>query len=337
MNTRRKFTFALGASLASPALLAQPRAKPLPRIAYLSVATEESDRAWLAAFRDGMKELGYVEGENVVIESRHAARDAARLPALVRELTASKVDVFVIYGAPALQAVQSALAADGGNMVNTPNTPIVLPSVVDPLSVASIKSFARPGGNVTGFSDMHASMVGKRLQLLKELVPGAGRVAVVYNPTLDHAVRQVDDLKTAAAKLGLRLLAMPVSDSAAGGIERAFAPLVAQRPGALLVIPDGAINRNELVSMVIKQRLPAIGTVREWADAGFVMSYGTSFADMWRRSATYVDKILKGAKAGDLPIQQPTTFEMVVNLKTAKALRLKVPQTILIQATKVIE
>jgi putative ABC transport system substrate-binding protein len=301
----------------------------MPRIGYLSVTTEESDREWLAAFRDGLKELGYVEGKNIAIETRHAGRYSEKLAALAAELAQTKIDVFVVYGAPA--AVHAAQKAGNSKI------PIVVTVAADPVRAGLVTSLAHPGGNVTGFSDLHDSMVSKRLQMLKEISPGVTRVAVILNPATPHAQPQFDDLKVAATTLGLKLIAMPIKSPAPEEIERAYALLGKDRPGALLVIPDGTIRRDTVSAFVLKHRLPAIGTVKEWAESGFVMSYGTSFADLWRRSATYVDKILKGAKPGDIPIEQPTKFEVVVNMKTAKALGIKIPNSILVRADKVIE
>ena len=329
--SRRRIILALGASAIAVPLstFAQPRPHTMPRIAYLSVTSAESDREWLDAFRQGMKELGYVEGDNVTIDTRHAGRNSDQLPALALELMQRKVDVFVVYGAPA--AVRAAQAAGGGKI------PIVMTVGVDPVRNGLVASLARPGGMVTGLSDLHAGMVSKRLQMLKEVAPRVAKVAVILNPATPHALPQFEDLKKAAATLGMTLVAMPVTTPAPVEIERAYAALGSVHPGALLVIPDGTIDRASVTAFALKHRLPGIGTVKEWAESGFFMSYGTSFADLWRRSATYVDKILKGARPGDLPIEQPTQFELVINMKTVKALGLRIPPSILVQANRVIE
>ena len=327
---RRKLILGLAAStLVMPfRAFAQLHDKKLPRIGYLSVASAERDREWLKAFREGLKELGYVEGRNIVVETRHAAGHIERLAALAVELVSVKIDIFVVYGAPA--AVHAAQKADK-------TIPIVMTVGVDPVRNGLVASLARPGGNVTGLSDLHAGMVSKRLQMLKEIAPGVTRVAVILNPETPHALPQFEDLKTAASALGMSLVAMPMRDPAPGAINRAYAALGGARPGALMIIPDGTIDRASVSAFAIEQRLPTIGTVKEWAEAGSLLSYGTNFVDLWRRSAVYVDKIIKGAKAGDLPIEQPTKFEIVVNMKTAKKLGLKIPQSILVQADKVIE
>lgn len=330
MNARRRIIVALGAgALAAPfASFAQQQGK-VWRVGYLSVTSAEADRDWISAFRQGLKELGYIEGRNIAIEIRHAGRFAERLAALATELAQLKVDVFVVYGAPA--AVHAAQKAGDGKI------PIVMTVGVDPVRNGLVASLAHPGGNVTGLSDLHAGMVSKRLQMLKEIAPGVTKVAVLLNPATPHALPQFEDLKAAAVALSLKLIAMPVKDPAPEAIERAYAALGSERPGALLVIPDGTIRRDAVSAFAIKHRLPAIGTVKEWAESGFVLSYGTNFADLWRRSAVYVDKILKGAKPADLPIEQPTKFELVINMKTAKALGIKIPQSLRISADRVIE
>jgi putative ABC transport system substrate-binding protein len=329
MITRRRILITTGITLlASPFSSIAQAQKKMPRVGYLSVATAERDKEWLNAFRQGLKDLGYIEGRNIAVDVRHAAGYIERLAPLAVELAKLKPDVFVVYGAPA--AVHAAQKADS-------RVPIVMTVAADPVRNGLVASLARPGGNVTGFSDLHDGMVGKRLQMLKEIAPGVTRVAVILNPDTPHALPQFEVLKGAAAGLGITLVAMPISSPASGAIGQAYAALGPIRPGALLIIPDGTIDRAGATAFALEHRLPAIGTVKEWAEAGFFMSYGTSFADLWRRSAAYVDKILKGAKPGDLPIEQPTKFELVINMKTAKKLGLKIPKSILVQADKVIE
>jgi len=329
MITRRRILITTGITLLASHFSSMAQAqKKIPRIGYLSVATPERDKEWLNAFRQGLKDLGYVEGRNIAIEVRHAAGYSERLFPLARELAKLKIDVFVVYGAPT--AVHAAQKADS-------KIPVVMTVGVDPVRNGLVASMARPGGNVTGLSDLHAGMVSKRLQMLKEVAPGVTRVAVILNPATPHALPQFEDLKTAASALGMTLVAMPIKDPAPDEIRRAYTALGTDRPGALMIIPDGTIDRAAVTKFAIENRLPAIGTVKEWAEAGLFMSYGTSFADLWRRSAAYVDKIIKGAKPGDLPIEQPTKFELVINMKTAKLLNLKIPKSILVQADKVIE
>ncbi|MEO8442964.1 MAG: ABC transporter substrate-binding protein, partial [Betaproteobacteria bacterium] len=324
----REFLIAATLLAAPLAASAQSHMNKIPRIGYLSVATAERDKDWLTALRQGMKDLGYIEGKNIAIEVRHAAGYTEQLLPLAMELVTLKIDIFVVYGAPA--AVHAAQKADS-------KIPIVMTVGVDPVRNGLVASLARPGGNVTGLSDLHAGMVSKRLQMLKEIAPGARRVAVIMNPATPHALPQFEDLKTTAATLGITLVAMPINGPAPGEINRAYAALGTARPGALMIIPDGTLDRSTVSAFALEHRLPAIGTVKEWAEAGFLMSYGSSFADLWRRSATYVDKIIRGAKPGELPIEQPTKFELVINMKTAKLLGLKIPKSILVQADKVIE
>jgi putative ABC transport system substrate-binding protein len=330
MIKRRTLLIACGAGalIAPLASLAQLHDKKMPRIGYLSVASAERDGDWLNALRAGLKDLGYTEGKNVAIEVRHAAGHIDRLAPLAVELAQLKIDVFVVYGAPA--AVHAVQKADS-------RVPIVMTVAADPVRAGLVASLAHPGGNVTGFSDLHDGMVSKRLQMLKEIAPGVTRVGVILNPDTPHALPQFEVLKAAAAGLGIALVAVPVSSPAPGAIERAYAALGPARPGAIMIIPDGTLDRASVTAFAIQHRLPAIGTVKEWAEAGFLMSYGTSFADLWRRSAAYADKIIKGAKPGDLPIEQPTKFEIVVNMQTAKQLNLKIPRSILVQADKVIQ
>jgi putative ABC transport system substrate-binding protein len=299
----------------------------MPRIGYLSVATAERDKEWLNAFRQGLKELGYVEGRNIAVDVRHAAGYPDRLERLAAELVQNKIDVFVAYGRPAVKAAQSASG----------KIPIVMTVSGDPVQEGLAKSMAHPGGQVTGLSDLHSGLASKRLQMLKEIMPLVTKVAVIINPAATQLKPQLDDLKKAAASLGITLIMIPIKSPASDEIKHAYAALGGDRPGALMVVPDGTIDRASVAAFAIEHRLPSIGTVKEWAEAGFFMSYGTSFADLWRRSATYVDKIIKGAKPGDLPIEQPTKFELVINMKTAKLLGLKIPKSILVQADKVIE
>ncbi len=327
MISRRRMLIATGVALASPlASLAQSQRK-ISSVGYLSLATPDRDKEWLDAFRQGLKELGYVEGSNLQLEVRHAAGTQERLGGLAADLLQRKVQVVVTYGLPAVTAIS---AADR-------NLPIVMTVSADPARLGLAKSLARPGGQVTGFTDLHSGLASKRLQMLKEIVPSVSKVAVIINPAATQLLPQLDDLKTAAASMGMSLAVMPVKGPTTEDVKRAYATIASERPGALMVIPDGTIDRSAVTALSIEHRLPSIGTVKEWAEAGFLISYGTSFADLWRRSATYVDKILKGAKPGDLPIEQPTKFEVVINMKTARALGIKIPKSILVQADKVIE
>jgi putative tryptophan/tyrosine transport system substrate-binding protein len=320
---RRNVVLALAGMCAVPPLRAQPRATA--RIGYLSLSRVEVDRAWLETFKRTLRELGYVEGRNLVVEQRHALGHADRMPALAAELLKLPVDVLVVYGAWHL----------AGKL--PPSTPLVFTVVPDPVAVGLVPSLARPGGNITGFADNHDSLVPKRLELLKEVVPSVSRVAVLHY-TSRMAELQLQTARAAAPALGLSLMPSAIKGPEPEEVRRAFGLMAKEGAQALIIIADATVsaNRRLIGELAIKQRLPAIGTVRDWAAAGFLMSYGTNFHELWRRSALYVDKILKGAKAGDLPVEQPTTFDLAVNLKTAKAIGVTVPQSLVGRANEVI-
>jgi putative ABC transport system substrate-binding protein len=326
---RRAFIGTLaGGLLAAPlATEAQPAGK-VYRIGYLSVSQVEFDESWVGAFRDGLRKLGYVEGQNLAIEQRHAAGHSERLPELTRELLRLNIDVLVVYGAWLQPKTLPSLI------------PIVFTVAPDPVREGLVTSLAHPGGNITGLSDVHADLVPKRLALLKEVVPSASLVAVFFDPGSSEALLQMAAVQATARSLGLTVLPVEVKGSESSDIERAFATIAKERrTGALLVIAEPAIasHRKRIAAFAIKNRLPVIGTVRRWAEDGFLMSYGTDFHDLWRRAAAYVDEILKGAKPGDLPVEQPTKFEFVINLRTARALGLTIPPSLLQRADQVIE
>ena len=283
------------------------------------------------AFRQGLRDLGYVEGRSVVIEYRDAEGKIERLPALAAELVALQVDVLVAGGTPQALAAKQA----------TKTIPIVFTSATDPVTDGLVTSLARPGGNATGLSTISTpEIVGKRLELLKQVIPGITRVAVLWQPGGQGERTNKDMLKgaeLAARALGVRLQA--VETRGPEDFDRAFSDMTRARAGAL-TSAGGTMFFNErrrLVDLAAKNRLPAAYTQREFVDAGGLMAYGANIADLWRRAATYVDKILKGAKPGDLPVEQPTTFELVINLKTAKALGLTFPTSLLANADEVIE
>jgi putative tryptophan/tyrosine transport system substrate-binding protein len=325
---RRAFVTGLGAVLAAPLGAEAQQARKRYRIGFLSLASEiePPDQSDVAAFREGLRVLGYAEGENLVIEQRYAAGRLERLPELAAELVRLKVDVLVTYGSgsSAKQATRS--------------IPIVFIVEPDPVGTGLVASLARPGANITGLADAHADLVPKRLELLKEVVPSAARVGVLLNPARSTAT-QLKIAQTAASALGLTVFPVAVTGPGSDDLDRAFATMGKEHPGALLVIGDPtlAIRRNRIAELAIKRRLPTSGTVRTWAEAGLLMAYGTNFIDVFRHAATYVDKILKGAQPGDLPVEQPTKFELVINLKTAKALGLTIPPSLLLRADQVIE
>jgi putative tryptophan/tyrosine transport system substrate-binding protein len=323
---RRQLLIAAAAFFAAPICAeAQQHAGKVARIGYLTGRSLDFEKRWLAAFRQGLRDLGYIEGENIVIEERHAAGRPEKLPALAAELVRLKVDVLV--AAESLAAVQAKKA--------TATIPIVS-FTQDPVALGLVASMARPGGNITGMSDYHAGMANKRLELLKEIVPSASRFAVFLNPGILPNQLQLGDLQAAAPAMRLTLL--PFEIRGADDVDRAFAAMAKDRVDGLVLLPGGAIssNQKQIAELAIKARIPATYTVSLWAEVGGLIAYGTDFNTYFRRGATYVDRILKGAKPADLPIEQPTTFELVVNLRTAKALGITIPPSILVRADRVI-
>lgn len=318
--------FALGLLLAPLAADAQ-QAKKVTLIGFLASSSAERLKTRLPAFKQSLRELGYVEGKNIIIEYRYAEGKFERLPDLAAELVRLKVDVLVAEGAPAAQAAKNATSV----------IPIVMGNAADPVGTGLVASLARPGGNITGLSDFNLGVVTKRLELLKEVVPSASRVAVLLNPSNPTNPLQLKEIQAAAPALRVTLLSLEAK--AAGDIDRAFTTMRKERPGALIVIGDPMFGTHarRIVELAAKSRLPAIYSSRISIDTGGLMSYGTNFDDLYRRAATYVDKILKGTKPSDLPVEQPTKFELIVNLKTAKALGLTIPQSVLFRADEVIQ
>jgi len=320
--------FALALSiLAAPfAAHAQQPAK-VPRVGYLSVLSFTDNPHDLEAFRQGLRELGYVEGQNIAIEYRFGEGRPERLPALAAELVRLKVDVIVTAAPAAPEAAKQA----------TNTVPIVFAVVGDPVAVGLVASVARPGGNITGLSSIASEVVGKQLELLKEVAPKVSRVAVLQNPSNYSHPPTLRQAEGAARALGVQLHILQARTPTE--IDAAFAAMRSQRAGAVLVLRDGLFRaqRTQIAALAAKSRLPAVYGNREYAEAGGLMAYGASTPHMYRRAATYVDKILKGAKPADLPVEQPTKFELVVNLKTAKALGLTIPQSIRIRADHVIQ
>jgi putative ABC transport system substrate-binding protein len=282
---------------------------------------------WLEAFRQGLRELGYVEGQNIAIESRWTEGKDDRLPALAADLVRSKVDVIVAETGAATRAAQQA----------TRTIPIVMSLVNDPVGSGLVASLARPGGNVTGLTIMSPDLVGKQLELLKEVVPKVSRVALLRHPDNPASAAQLREAEAAAQALGVRLQTLEARSPQE--IDGAFAAMTRERAGALLVIPDTLFwsQRRQIVDLAVKRRLPSIRIGEAYAEAGGLMSYGPSYRDLERRAATFVDKILKGANPADLPVAQPTKFELVINLKTAKAIGLTIPQPLLQRADQIID
>ena len=330
---RRAFIGTIASTLlAAPLATEAQQAAKVTRIGYL--ATSPATIPHLReAFRQGLRDLGYVEGRNLVIEYRDAEGKVERLPALAAELVALKVDVIFVGG-----STRAALTA----MQATKTIPIVFAGVGDPVTSGLVTSLAQPGGNVTGLSILAPALVGKRLELLTQALPGVSRVAVLSRPGALGERTDKDMLKGAEVTgraLGVRLQFVEARGRGPEDFDRAFSDMTRARAGALAVLPSNMFTneRGRLVALAAKNRLPAVYTSREFVDAEGLMAYGANFADLFRRATTYVDKILKGTKPGDLPVEQPTKFELVINLKTAKALGLTIPPSLLQRADQVIE
>jgi len=322
------FLAALVLALVAPPVFSAAQTPPkIPRVAYVMSGTSTGLRHLFEAARQGLRELGYVEGQTIALEVRWAEGYYDRFPELVAEMVRLKVDVMVVSTTP------GALAAKK----STQTIPVVMVAVGDPVGSGLVASLARPGGNLTGLSLLNPELHGKRLQLLKEVLPKASRVAVLTNPGNPIHAAFWRETQEAAQKLGVQL--QPLELHGPEDFEGAFRAATRGRAGALLVFDDGLFNgyRTRIVALAAKSRLPAMYGFREFPDDGGLMSYGTNQLDHFRRAAAYVDKILKGAKPANLPVEQPTRFELVVNLKTAKALGLTIPPSVLIRADQMIQ
>jgi putative tryptophan/tyrosine transport system substrate-binding protein len=315
-------------ALCSSAEAQQP--KKISRIGYLSSAEPARDSARAEAIRLALRELGYIEGQNIVIEYRYAGGKFDRLTDLAAELVRLKVDIIVVAGGDdVIRAAKNA----------TKTIPIVMVGLgIDPVKAGLVESLARPGGNVTGLTNLGPELGGKRLELFKEAVPKLARVAVLYDPASSSSVIEMKEVLPAAAR-ALRLTLQPWEMRAADGFEKVFATLNKQRPDGLYVLGGSRMNANRkrIVGFALKSRLPSMYYNREGVVAGGLMYYGADVADGYRRVAYFVDKILKGAKPADLPVEQPTKFELVINLKTAKQIGLAIPPEVLARATKLIK
>jgi ABC-type uncharacterized transport system substrate-binding protein len=297
----------------------------VPRIGVLGAQSLGS--ATDNAFRDGLRQFGYVEGKNIAIEWRETRATSERFPELAADLVRLKVEVIVATNNPTVAAAQKA----------TTTIPIVMVLATDPVRLGFVTSLARPSGNITGLSMQTPELAGKRLELLKEAVPNLARVAVLWDPTEAGRRELVKDTEVAAPRLGLQLRALEVRNGREIG--SAFTAMSRERVGAVLVYGSSmlAAHRATIAELAAKRRLPTMSTAREWMDAGFLISYGTSLNAMYRRAPYFVDRILKGATPADLPVEQPTKFELVINAKTAKALGLTIPPSVLGRADHVIE
>lgn len=322
MRRRAFITLLGGAAVAWPiAALAQQAAKPT--IGFLRAG--KPPKTWLEAFQQGLRELGYVDGQNVIVEVRFTDGSVGQLPQLVDELVRLKANVIVASGSSAAAAAKKA----------TSSVPIVFASVSNPVETGLVASLARPGGNITGMAFNSADLAGKRLELLRELIPGLRQVAILSHP--GHPTDQVQLEGTEVAARTLGMTTKPLSVLSPSDFDSAFK--VARDTDAVLYLdgPFFTTHRAQLTGLTTASRLPAVYGYREMVEAGGLMSYGPQIADFHKRAATHVDKILKGAKPADLPVEQPTKFELVINLKTAKALGLTIPPSLLARADEVIE
>jgi putative tryptophan/tyrosine transport system substrate-binding protein len=328
MISRREIIFALVAGAAAwPFAARSQQTGKMYRIGYLGNSTAALEADLVGPFRDGLRDLGYEEGRNVVIEYRWAEGNEERFPVLIAELIAQKVDVIVTYGTPAALAVKKA----------TTSVPLVMTAVGDPVGTGLVTSLARPGGNITGLSSIAPELNGKRLELLREVIPKLSHIGVFWNPS--NPIHVIDLKEVSIAAQVLQMKVQPLGVRVPEELEAAFAAIVKERPDALFILWDSVFQQNlmRIIDFATQNRLPAVSGRREWVAAGSLMSYGPSYEDMHRRAANYVDKILKGAKPADLPIQQPTKFDLVINLKTAKALGVTIPPLLLGTADEVLE
>ena len=327
---RRDFITLLGGAAATWPLAAhaQQPAERVYRVGYLSLSSRVPSVRFAEAFEDGLRRLGYRVGENITIEYRYANGQMERLPALAAELVRLGVDIIIAGSNPSTIATKAA----------TTTIPIVMVNIVDPVSTGLVASLARPGGNVTGLAvDAGGEILGKRFELLKEMLPNLSRLGIMWNPDVEvNRTRQAAMAETART---LGLSTIPVEVRGADTLEQAFATMAKERAQAFVVQGDSVLHeyRGQIAEMALRNQLPSAAVAGYLAQAGFLLSYGADLLDLYRRAAGFVDKIFKGAKPADLPAEQPTKFELVINLKTARALGLYVPTTVLLRADEVIE
>jgi len=318
--------FTLSVLLTPPATEAQQR-DHLPRVGYLGTSSALLEPELVKAFREGLRDLGYVEGRNILIEYRWAEGNYQRYPDLVADLVNLKVDLILTTGTPGALAAKRA----------TQTIPIVMAVAGDAVGAGLVSSLARPGGNVTGLTAINPDLEGKRLGMLREVFPKLTTLAVLLNPANPYTAVSWEQTKVSAKALGIKLQPLELRDPEE--FKDAFAKLARQRPDGITMVSDRFLlaHRTQIVDFVAKTRLPAMYPYGDFVVAGGLMSYSPSYEDLFRRAATYVDKILKGAKPADLPVEQPTKFELVINLKAAKTLGLTVPASVLARADQVIE
>ncbi len=309
--------------LLTVSLVEAQQPKKVPRIGYLAADSHAPTRD---SFLQGLRDLGYIEGQIILIEWRYAEDKPDRFPELAAELVRLKLDVIVAANATALGALRRA----------TTTIPIVMAAAGDPVASGLVDSLARPGGNITGLSQMNPDLAGKRLELLNEIVPKLSRVAVFWNPQDQMSTISWNELQPPARSLGVQLQSVEIRSS--GDFDKAFEDATRARAGALAIMPAPVFvtNLNRIADVAAKRRLPSIFHVKEFVDFGGLVAYGTDRSELFRRAATYVDKILKGAKPADLPVEQPTKFKLILNLKTAKQIGVTIPQSVLFRADKVI-
>ena len=327
MNNRRKLIIALGAGMIAAPL--RVYAQPVKRsvvVGYLATEGQMSAQTVVAAFKQELQKFGYVEGQNLTLQLRFADGKFELVPGLATELVNLKVDVIVSAGTVSTRVLQKATSA----------IPIVMANTSDPVGAGLVKTLSRPGGNITGLSSLGNDVGAKHLELLLRMVPDVSRVAVLLNPGNPSSPLILRSLQSAALN---NIQILPVEATSAAGIDNAFLAMTQGKAGAVIVARDGFFFRQvrQITELALQNRLPSICEWTDYAEAGGLMSYGVNLAEQYRRAAAYVDKILRGARPGDLPVEQPTKFELVINGKTAKALRLAIPQSILISVDKVLE
>jgi len=327
MITRRDLLSLVVLALTAPISVFAQKEKTSYIVGVLRYSGRDSNVPYIAAFKQGLESFGYIEGNNLTLHIRYADGEAERLGPLAEELVRLKVDIIMAMDTLSTRAAQRASTV----------IPIVIGTATDPVGNGLVASLARPGGNTTGLSNMASDIVPKRLELLVAILPKITRVAVLVNSANPASRPELKAIEEASKRVGLKLITLEVNRPAQ--IEQAFSAMTQQRVEGLIVSLDPMLSqqRNLIASLALKNRILAIGGTLLYAEAGMLISYGQNVSESYRRAATYVDKILKGAKAGDLPVEQPTTIELVVNNKTAKALGIKFPQSILVQATTVIE
>ena len=326
MNSRRRVVLLGSAVVLAPRLMFAQQPEKIARIGFLNASSTARSAEWVEALRAGLRDLGYIEGKNILIEFRWADGDYARLPALAQELVGLKLDLILVNGRAAIRAAQQA----------TTTIPIITPSVGDPVGSGFAKSLARPGGNITGVS-FGEVRITKLLAILKESNPKLSHVALLSNPGNFPNTASSNSFQSDAKSIGIRILQVEASTLAQ--IERAFARMTEAGVQAIIISSEPFLNTQlrRIAELALSHHMASITYELEYPKAGGLMAYGSDIPSMYRRAATYVDKILKGAKPGDLPIEENKTFDMIINMKTAKALGLKIPDSILLQATKVIE